>query len=59
MCCNGCQDVLMMSMNLSNIAILKIYGVGYRCIITIISKCEAVNLLQKADLNKNVEHYKT
>ena len=41
-----------MSMNLSNIAILKIHGVNYFCIITGIRKSEAVNLLQKSDLNK-------
>ena len=30
--CNGCDDVLMMSMNLSNIAILNIHCVDYRSI---------------------------
>ena len=48
--CNGSHDVLMISMNLRNIAILKPYGVNYRCIITEISKSEAISLLQKADL---------
>ena len=48
--CNGSHDVLMISMNLRNIAILKTYGVNYRCIITEISKSEAISLLQKADL---------
>ena len=47
--CNRFQDVLMMSMNLSNVIILN---VDYRCITNGISKTEAVNLLQKADLNK-------
>ena len=37
-------------MNLSDIAILNIHGVDYRCIIIRINKREAVNLLQKADL---------
>ena len=50
--CNRCHDVLMMSMNLSNIAILNINGVDYRCIINKISKIEAVNLPQKANLNE-------
>ena len=36
--CNGCQNVLMMSMNLSDIAILNIHGVDYRYIISGISK---------------------
>ena len=43
--CNGCYDVFMMSMNLRNIATLNIIGADYRCIITGISKSEAVNLL--------------
>ena len=42
--CNGCHDVLMMSMNLSDIAILNINRANYRCIISGISKTEAVNL---------------
>ena len=36
--CNACHDLLMMSMNLSNIAILKSKNADYRCIITEISK---------------------
>ena len=40
----------MMSMNLSNIAILKIKNAGYCCIITEISKSEAINLMQHIDL---------
>ena len=36
----------MMSMNLSDIAILNIKGSDYHCIITGISKSEAVSLLQ-------------
>ena len=36
--CYRCHDVLVMSMNLSNIAFLKIHGVEYRCIITRISR---------------------
>ena len=41
----------MMSMSLSYIAILNINGVDYCCIITRISKSEAVILLQKTDFN--------
>ena len=48
----------MMPMNLSDIAIVNIDGVGYCCIINEIGKSESVDLLQKADLNKQVEHYK-
>ena len=41
-----------MSLNLSDIAILNIKGSGYCCIISLISKNEAVNLLQNADLTE-------
>ena len=41
----------MMSMNLSDIAILSINDLDYRCIINGISKNEALNLLQKTDIN--------
>ena len=39
-----------MPINLNDIAILNIRGVGYRCIINEISKSDAINLLQNADL---------
>ena len=32
--CNRCHDLLMMSINLSDIAILKIENANHRCIIT-------------------------
>ena len=50
--CSGYHDVLMTSMNLSNIVILNIHGADYCCIISGISKSEAIRLLQKADLNE-------
>ena len=50
--CNGYHDVLMISMNLSDIAIININDVDYCCIINGTSKYEAVNLLQKANLNR-------
>ena len=50
---NKRHDLLMMSRNLSNIAILKIKGFDYRCIISLTSKSEAINLMQSADLTKN------
>ena len=37
-------------MNLSNIAILNIKGSNYHCIISRISKNEAIKLLQNIDL---------
>ena len=36
--CNWCHDLLMMSVNLSDFAILNIKGSDYRCIISLISK---------------------
>ena len=43
--CNGCHDLLMMSMNLSDIA-------DYCCIINGISKSEAMNLMQNINLTE-------
>ena len=48
--CSECRDLLMISMNLSNIAILNINGVDYRCIISRINKNEAMNLMHNTDL---------
>ena len=42
----------MMSMNLSNIAILNIKSDDYCCIISKIRKSEAINLMQNIDLTK-------
>ena len=53
--CNRYHDLLIMSMNLSHIAILKIKNVVYCWIITGISKSEAMKLLQNIDLTKNSE----
>ena len=45
-------------MNISDIAVLSIKGTDYRCIISLISKNEATNLMQNADLTEKVEHIK-
>ena len=45
----------MMSMNLSDIAILNIKGFDYCCIISGISKSEAIKLLQINDLTEKSE----
>ena len=50
--CNRCHHLSMMSMNLSDIAILKIKNADYRCIISRINKSEAINLLKNTDLTK-------
>ena len=39
-------------MNLSNIVFLNIKGSDYRCIISGISKNEAINLMQNADFTE-------
>ena len=44
-----------MSVNFSNIAILSIKGSDYCCIISLISKNEAINLLQNAYLTEKCE----
>ena len=47
---NEWHDLLMMSMNLSDIAILSIKSADYCCIISGISKSQAINLMQSTDL---------
>ena len=42
----------MMSIKLSDIAISNIKGAGYSCIISGISKYEAINIMQNIDLTK-------
>ena len=44
----------MMSVNLSDIAILSIKGADYRCIISRISKSATINLMQNADLTEKI-----
>ena len=50
--CNRCHDLLTMSVNLSNIAISNIECSNCRCIISLISNNEAMNLMQNADLTE-------
>ena len=42
--CNGCYDVLMMYKNLDDKAIWKLYDIDYRCVVTSITKREAIKL---------------
>ena len=51
--CNRCHALLMMSMNISDIAILNITSSDYWFIVTLISKNEVINLMQNVDLTKN------
>ena len=49
---NGRIDLFMMSMNLSDIAILSIKSTDYCCVVSGISKIRAVDLMQNIDLTK-------
>ena len=46
---SGCHDELITSMNLSNIDILNVHGIGYGCIINGISKRETTGLSKNAN----------
>ena len=48
--CNECHDLLMMSMNPSDIATLIIKGSDYHCFISGIRKSEAINVMQNINL---------
>ena len=57
--CNKCYGLFMIGMNLSDIIILSIQDAFYCCIISGITKNEAINLMQNTDFTKKAEHYKT
>ena len=46
----GCEDLKMLSVNISDVVIITVKNVDYRCIIYDISKSEAINLLKSAVL---------
>ena len=48
--CNGCHDLTILSLNISDIAIITVKNVDYCCIIHNISKSEAINLLKNSSL---------
>ena len=50
--CNGCFDLFIMSIILSDIAILNIKGADCCCIIRGISKKDAINVMQNVDLTE-------
>ena len=56
--CSRCHNLVMVTMNHSDIAILNTENVDYCCIIPEISKSKAIKLLQKIDLTEKKEHYK-
>ena len=55
--CNGCHDLTMVCLNLSDITIITVKNIDYRYIIHDISKSEVINLLEIAVL-ENVGIYK-
>ena len=48
--CNGCHDLIMISVNISDIVVIPIKNVDYRCIMHKISKSEAISLLENSVL---------
>ena len=48
--CNGYHDLAMLNVNTSDIVIISIKNVNYRCIIHNISKSEEINLLESSML---------
>ena len=46
--CIGCHDLIMLTINIIDIAIISIKNVDYRCIVHNITKSEAINLLKKS-----------
>ena len=55
--CNGCHDLTMVCLNLSDITIITVKNIDYRYIIHDISKSEVIILLEIAVL-ENVGIYK-
>ena len=55
--CNRCHDLLMVSLNLSDIAFLEIKNAGCHCIISGISRSKAIKLLQNIDLSEKSGTY--
>ena len=50
--CNGCHELTMFCFSISDITIITVKNVDYRCIIHNISKSEAINLLESTVLEK-------
>ena len=49
--CNGCHNLMMLCLNLSDIAVTTVKGVDYCWIIHDISKSEAIHLLENSVLD--------
>ena len=48
--CTKCHNVLMTTYELKNITILNVKGVDFRCVLSVISRDEAVNRLNNSVL---------
>ena len=48
--CNGCHDLTMLHVNISDIAIITIKNVYYRCVIHTMSKSEVIYLFKNSVL---------
>ena len=48
--CNGCHDLSMLCLSISNIAIITVKYLDYCCIMYNISKSEAINILENSVL---------
>ena len=55
--CNGCHNLMVLCLNISDIGIITVKNADYCCIIHNISKSEAINLLENVEL-KIVGTYK-
>ena len=55
--CKCFHDVLKMSIDFDNIAILNIQDADYRYLIFGISKCQTINVLKTADLREKKDRY--
>ena len=49
--CNGCHDLTVLFLNLSDIAIITVKDIDYRCVVHDISKAEAIHLLENSVLD--------
>ena len=55
--CNRCHDLVIMSVNLIDIAILNIKSTDHRCIVSGISKSEVINLMRNIDLTEKKQNF--
>ena len=52
--CNRCHGLLILSVNLSNIAILNVKGSDFCCMISLISENKAINLTENVGLTEKI-----